>query len=74
MRAGTYTARVTVDDGRGRSDSATVPINVGTGRPVVKIEAPVDGTTYSDGEPVTIRGSATDTRTGRSPPPRSRGT
>ena len=65
--SGSYTARVTVDDGRGRSDSATVPIDVGSSRPVVKIEAPVDGSTYRDGEPVTIRGSATDIQDGDAP-------
>jgi glucose/arabinose dehydrogenase/PKD repeat protein len=64
---GSYTARVTVDDGRGRTDSATVPIDVGGSNPVVSIDAPADGSTYRDGQVVTVRGSASDAQDGTLP-------
>ncbi len=57
--AGNFTARLTVSDGRGGTDSATVPITVGT-PPTVTITAPTNGSTYRDGQPVSLTGSATD--------------
>ncbi len=64
---GTYTARLTVTDGRGGTDTTSVPITVGNDRPVPTIEAPTGGSLYRDGDTMTVRGSATDPQDGALP-------
>ncbi len=67
--AGSHTARLTVSDGRGGSDSATVPVTAGTtnAAPTVTIAAPVDGSSYRDGVAVALSGSAQDPEDGALP-------
>jgi glucose/arabinose dehydrogenase/PKD repeat protein len=55
-----FTARLTVSDGRGLSDTDTVTISVGSSPPVATIDAPADGSRYRDGQTVQLRGSAID--------------
>src|SRR4051794_23928958 len=64
---GSYTARLTVNDGRGRTASATVPINVGNGAPTVSLDAPADLSTYADGENIPLRASGSDPQDGALP-------
>jgi glucose/arabinose dehydrogenase len=65
--AGTYTARLTVDDGFGRFPNDTVTIDASGNRaPVATITAPEDGSTYRDGQAVQLSGTGTDMD---SPPP-----
>jgi glucose/arabinose dehydrogenase len=61
---GSYTARLTVDDGRGRTARASVAIIAGNTPPDATISAPASGTTYRDGLPVGLSGSATDPQEG----------
>jgi PKD repeat protein len=65
--AGPYTATLTVSDGRGGSDTATVGISVGT-PPAGTISAPSSGTKYSAGNTMSFSGSATDAQDGSSLP------
>src|SRR5215213_514934 len=58
--AGSYTARLTVSDGRGGSSSATVAIQAGNAAPSVTLDAPADGSSYTDGEAIPLRATATD--------------
>jgi glucose/arabinose dehydrogenase len=63
--AGSYTARLTVDDGHDRNPNATVNIEVGgNAPPTVGITAPVDGATYRAGDAVQLMGSAEDPEDG----------
>lgn len=65
---GTYTARVTVSDGRGGSAEATVgPITPGNTAPVPTIVTPGHGSTFRYGEPITLTGAATDEQDGPIP-------
>lgn len=59
---GAYTARLTVDDGRGQTDTATVNVAVNA-RPAAALagDAP---TTYAAGETLVLRGGATDAEDG----------
>ena len=65
--AGTYTAKLTVDDGFQRypNDSVTIDAS-GNHPPVATITAPEDGGTYRDGQTVQLSGTGTDVD---SPPP-----
>ncbi len=56
--AGRYTAKITVDDERGGTASATVVVNAGA--PTVTITSPADNSLYTDGTPVSLQGSAKD--------------
>ena len=58
--AGTFTAKLTVNDGHGHTDSATVPISVFNSPPVPTITKPPSGFTYRDGDTIQLLGSATD--------------
>jgi PKD repeat protein len=64
---GTYTARLTVSDGRGLSASETVTIAVGNHAPVARIDAPLDGSLYRGGQVIQLRGSASDAQDGTLP-------
>lgn len=61
---GTYTARLTVRDGRGGSDSATERIDVGNRPPVPVIETPAQGALFRVGQGFTLHGSASDPEDG----------
>lgn len=61
---GDYSARVTVDDGRGRSDSATVAVSAGNSPPTVSIASPTGGGRYRAGTPIALSGSASDAQDG----------
>ena len=65
--AGTYFAKLTVRDGRGGENSATVRIDAGNTPPTPTIEAPAEGTRFAVGEQFTLRGSATDPQDGALP-------
>jgi glucose/arabinose dehydrogenase len=66
-QTGSYTARLTLNDGRGRTASATVAINVGNGAPTVSLDAPADGSPYTNGETVNLRASGSDAQDGTLP-------
>jgi glucose/arabinose dehydrogenase/PKD repeat protein len=57
---GTYVATLTVDDGRGKTDTDTVRIDVGNRPPDPQIVAPVDESTYRGGAIVQLQGTAAD--------------
>ncbi|GAA3727769.1 PQQ-dependent sugar dehydrogenase [Plantactinospora mayteni] len=64
---GTVTVGLRVDDGRGGTDTAGWPIQVGNTRPTVSIDAPLPTTTWSVGEEVRYAASATDAEDGTLP-------
>ncbi len=65
-QSGTYDAALTVDDGKGNTDTATVRINVGgNAAPEASVDAPADESSYRGGEQVQLRGSATDREDGQ---------
>jgi glucose/arabinose dehydrogenase len=61
---GTYNAVVTVTDGRGGSNTATVRIDVGNTPPVPVIASPTADKLFRVGETITLTGSATDQQEG----------
>ncbi len=64
--SGTYTARLTVSDGRGGSHLRQLTITVGN-PPDPIITAPVQGSLYSAGETISFSGTATDLQDGTLP-------
>ena len=65
---GTYTARLTVDDGTGRNPSTTVSVQVGNNNaPTATISAPADESLFRDGQSVTVSGSGSDAEDGALP-------
>ena len=66
-RTGNFTARLTIRDGRGLTGTATVPIAAGNTPPVPTFAAPADRGNYTDGQLVTLSGSATDAQDGTLP-------
>lgn len=60
---GAYTATLTVDDGHGLTDTATVPVQVAETPPKAEILATSD-TTFAGGSPITLRGRAADAQDG----------
>ena len=64
---GTWTATLTVSDGRGLTATDSVEISVGGSGPTATIIAPLDESKYRDGDTVTLRGSATDPDEGNLP-------
>jgi glucose/arabinose dehydrogenase len=65
--AGTHTARLTVYDSAGASDSTTVQIQSGNGAPTVTIGSPAPTLRWSVGETISFNGSATDPQEGTLP-------
>ncbi|NUT08410.1 MAG: PKD domain-containing protein [Hamadaea sp.] len=61
---GTYTAKLTVTDTLGASDSATVTIQVGNDAPTAVIDTPVAGTTWVTGQVISFSGHGTDPQDG----------
>lgn len=61
---GTFTATLTVDDGRGKTASKSIQITPGGDAPTVHIDAPTAGSLYRDGSIVSLQGSATDKQDG----------
>src|SRR5690242_1710914 len=64
---GLFTARLTVNDGRGGSQSATVQISVGNRAPVPTIISPSGTFLFKVGDVVTYSGSASDPEDGAIP-------
>jgi glucose/arabinose dehydrogenase len=64
--AGPYTATLTVSDGRGGTDTATVAVTVGT-PPAATISTPAAGAKYSAGNIISFSGTATDAQDGDMP-------
>ena len=64
---GTFQAKLTVSDGRGKSASKTIAITAGGTAPVATITAPATGFKYRDGDQVQLSGSATDADQGQLP-------
>jgi glucose/arabinose dehydrogenase len=58
--AGTYTARLTVTDTLGGSDSTTVTIVAGSQAPTAVIDTPAPGLTWAAGDQISFSGHATD--------------
>jgi glucose/arabinose dehydrogenase len=66
QNAGPYSAKLTVGDGHGGTDSDIVTIIVGT-PPVGTIITPATGTKYDAGDTISFSGSATDVQDGTLP-------
>ena len=66
-QAGIFTATLTVSDGRGGTDTATVRIRPGNDPPAVTISSPVAGQRFSVGETIALTGSASDPEDGPLP-------
>jgi glucose/arabinose dehydrogenase len=60
LGAGTFTATLTVNDGHGHSDTASVQVSVFNSPPTPVIASPAAGSTYRDGDTIQLQGSATD--------------
>ncbi|MCW3015967.1 MAG: hypothetical protein JWO02_3059 [Solirubrobacterales bacterium] len=58
------TVRLTVTDGRGGQATSTVQLTPGNAPPRPAITAPANGALYTDGQPVALRGTATDPEDG----------
>ncbi len=58
--AGTFIARLRVDDGRGGSDTTSVRIDPGHSPPEVYITSPAPGTLFRVGQAITLNGHAVD--------------
>lgn len=66
--AGVYEPELVVRDARGgKSDRATVRIDVDNSPPFPKIESPVEGTTFAVGDKFVLKGSAWDNEDGQLP-------
>lgn len=64
---GTYNPTVTVTDGRGGSNTASLRIDVGNSAPQPLIISPTASQLFRVGETITLRGSATDPQQGDLP-------
>nr|MBA2594660.1 PKD domain-containing protein [Gammaproteobacteria bacterium] len=58
--AGTFIARLRVDDGRGGSDTTSVRLDPGHSPPEVRITSPAPGTRFRVGQAITLSGQAVD--------------
>lgn len=70
VQAGTYSASVTVTDGRGGSATAIVRIDVGDTPPVASIASPTGDQLFRVGETITLTGGAIDPEEGPLDPSR----
>jgi glucose/arabinose dehydrogenase len=68
QNAGRFTARVTVRDSAGGSNSASATIDTGNTPPVPTINSPTSTARFSVGETITLSGTATDAEDGSLPP------
>ena len=57
---GVYTARLTVTDSTGKSQSRTIPITVGNTAPTVRVNVPVDGDFFEWGDNIPYTVTVTD--------------
>ncbi|ADD42640.1 PQQ-dependent sugar dehydrogenase [Stackebrandtia nassauensis] len=64
FRNGKYQVKLTVSDGT-KTDTATVPVQVGNRRPSATITAPADGFKYDAGDTISFAGTGTDPEDGR---------
>jgi glucose/arabinose dehydrogenase/PKD repeat protein len=62
--AGTYTAKLTVKDPSGATGTATVRIDAGNRPPVPRIDSPPASVRFRVGDPIDLRGGATDPEDG----------
>ncbi|MFJ6573460.1 ThuA domain-containing protein [Streptomyces sp. NPDC091292] len=62
---GTYTAKVTVDDGTGRTGTASVRVVVGNTAPTVTIESPANGHLFNFGDKIPFKVKVTDPEDGK---------
>jgi glucose/arabinose dehydrogenase/PKD repeat protein len=62
--AGTYTATLSVSDGRGGQNSASVRIDAGNNPPAVTINSPTVTQRFNVGEQITLHATATDPEDG----------
>jgi glucose/arabinose dehydrogenase/PKD repeat protein len=62
--AGTYTAKLTVSDGHGGTDSTSLRIDAGNRAPQPSITVPASGQEFSVGQTISLTGSATDPEDG----------
>jgi len=65
--AGTYTARLTVTDPHGASDTGTVVVTSGNTAPTAVMTSPSAGTTWRAGQTITFAGAGTDPDDGSLP-------
>lgn len=61
---GVYSARLTVTDPAGLASTATIPISAGNTPPEPAIAAPAEGTLYTAGRAIGLKGSALDAEEG----------
>jgi glucose/arabinose dehydrogenase len=62
--AGEYDAKLTVSDNHGAQGTAIAHVSVGNSPPTATIQAPVDGSEYTDGKTIELRGTGTDAEDG----------
>ncbi len=65
--AGSYTATLTVDDGNGATDTASVRVDPGNSAPTVTIDSPTAAELFEVGEELTLHATATDPEDGPLP-------
>jgi glucose/arabinose dehydrogenase/PKD repeat protein len=65
--AGTYTAKLTVSDGNGGQDTATIRIDAGNNAPAPSISTPALDQLFRVGETIALTGAATDPEDGSLP-------
>ena len=67
MSNGTYTARLTVGDGRGGTSTDTVTVTVGNQAPSTTITSPASALRYKVGDTISLSGSGSDPEDGAIP-------
>ncbi|MGH3715574.1 MAG: PQQ-dependent sugar dehydrogenase [Micromonosporaceae bacterium] len=64
---GNFTAKLTVTDTLGATDTELVPISVGNGPPTATIDTPAAGTSWTVGDTISFTGHASDPQQGTLP-------
>ncbi|MGH3648684.1 MAG: PKD domain-containing protein, partial [Micromonosporaceae bacterium] len=64
---GSYTAKLTVTDTLGATDTELIPISVGNGPPTATIDTPAASTTWKVGDTISFTGHASDPQQGTLP-------